>query len=150
MTSMPPVKMMLDPIDIPSLEALSTFAKTFLDQLRPGDTVFLIGEMGAGKTALVSAMVGHFSDAAVSSPTFSLIQVYDTTPLIVHMDLYRLNPGDIPALDLDRYWEDPQAIKLIEWPERLGEWAPALPVWRVEITRNGDGRTVRVERPRPT
>src|SRR5579864_6094361 len=73
-----------------TLETGRAFART----LRPGDVVALCGELGAGKTHFVKGLaLGLGIDAAVSSPTFTLIHEYtggDSLPLY-HLDLYRLD-----------------------------------------------------------
>nr|WP_299360568.1 tRNA (adenosine(37)-N6)-threonylcarbamoyltransferase complex ATPase subunit type 1 TsaE [uncultured Paracoccus sp.] len=90
--------------------------------LRPGDCLLLQGPVGAGKThfarALIRASAGD-PDAEVPSPTFTLVQSYDTPRgEIWHADLYRLtDPAELVELGLDEALA--QAITLIEWPERM-------------------------------
>jgi tRNA threonylcarbamoyladenosine biosynthesis protein TsaE len=114
--------------------------------LRPGDLILLSGELGAGKTALARAIIRTLmADPSldVPSPTFALVQPYDRGTLrILHADLYRLlAERDADELGLD----DPEAITLIEWPER----APALAARAtgqviLAIPSSGDGRTATV------
>ncbi|MDX8353223.1 tRNA (adenosine(37)-N6)-threonylcarbamoyltransferase complex ATPase subunit type 1 TsaE [Cognatiyoonia sp. IB215182] len=95
--------------------------------LRPGDTLLLEGEIGAGKTAFaraaIRAMLGRAED--VPSPTFTLVQTYDTPQGPVwHFDLYRLtHPDEVLELGLDQALAE--AICLIEWPDRLGADSPS-------------------------
>lgn len=99
---------------------------------RPGDVITLQGELGAGKTAFCRSFINALSESAqdVPSPTFTLVQTYDTWPEIWHFDLYRIeNRDDI----LELGWEDARraAVALVEWPERLGS---LLPRDRLEIS----------------
>jgi tRNA threonylcarbamoyladenosine biosynthesis protein TsaE len=101
--------------------------------LNPGDTLLLQGRLGAGKShlarALIRALIGPGGEGAeVPSPSFTLVQVYDTPAGEVwHADLYRLSdPQEIVELGLDAAMED--AICLIEWPDRIAPDWPAAAV----------------------
>ena len=84
--------------------------------LKPGDIIFLQGEMGAGKTSFVGFIGEYFDFNQVSSPSFSLINEYKTSIPIYHIDLYRcLSEKDIDLLDLDYYLTQKTHIVLIEW-----------------------------------
>lgn len=88
--------------------------------------VLLHGGLGAGKTAFSRALLRHIlkdPDLSVPSPTYTLVQTYGDSDQIWHFDLYRMdNPDDI----FDLGWEEAlQAdLCLIEWPQRLGRYAP--------------------------
>ncbi len=120
--------------------------------LRPGDVVALRGGLGAGKTTFVRAIVAalHGGDEAVSSPTFVFRQRYDPprpgVPPVEHVDLYRIeDETELADLALDDAFA-PDAIALIEWPERAERWLPR-PRIEVAIEGAGDGpRTVRIGR----
>jgi len=110
-------------------------------EARAGDIIALTGPLGAGKTTLARGFVQKLAgaDEEVVSPTFTLVQTYDTALApIWHFDLYRLTSPD-DALELG--FEDALAgITLIEWPERLGA---LLPSKRLDVTllNAGLGRT---------
>ncbi len=95
-------------------------------RLALGQIVFLIGELGAGKTTLargvVAAWTGH--EQETPSPSYTLAQGYDgPRGILTHMDLYRLNrPEEALELGLEDAMQD--GAVLIEWPERLGFYAP--------------------------
>ncbi len=95
--------------------------------LRPGHVVLLEGGIGAGKTHFARCLIQSLLEVAedVPSPTFTLVQSYDTLHGEVwHADLYRLNhPDDVAELGLEEAFET--AICLVEWPDRLGDLAPA-------------------------
>jgi tRNA threonylcarbamoyladenosine biosynthesis protein TsaE len=135
---------------LPSLdrEAFAATAVALAATLRPGDVVALSGNLGAGKTTFVRALVAalHGSDAAVSSPTFIFRQRYPGTPPIEHLDVYRVeNPAEAADLGLEDAFT-PEAITLVEWPERVPGLVPPGAV-RVAIDGSGDGaRTVRIAR----
>ncbi|MBQ6970917.1 MAG: tRNA (adenosine(37)-N6)-threonylcarbamoyltransferase complex ATPase subunit type 1 TsaE [Synergistaceae bacterium] len=92
------------------------FART----LRPGDVVLLFGDLGAGKTVFVRGACEAFGISGVRSPSFTLINEYESPSglLIVHADLYRLDPDGVPATGLDEYAGSDDAVVFVEWPER--------------------------------
>jgi tRNA threonylcarbamoyladenosine biosynthesis protein TsaE len=96
--------------------------------LEPGDVVLLHGDLGAGKTTLTQGIGAALGMSQLAqSPTFSLVV---DTPLpngavLRHIDLYRLDdPSELDALGFDELTSDPDAITLIEWPERAVEMLP--------------------------
>lgn len=99
-----------------------------------GGLITLHGDLGAGKTALTRTLIRHITrtpDADVPSPTYTLLQTYDTSALhIWHFDLYRLkSPDEIYELG----WEDalaPHNLVILEWPVRI---APLLPANRIDV-----------------
>ncbi len=118
--------------------------------LRPGDVVLLAGDLGAGKTALARAVIRHLMadpDLDVPSPSFALVQPYEGGGhTLLHADLYRLAAErDVDELGL---FDQPDAILLVEWPER----APALAgratiVVTLSIPADRQGRTAVVDAP---
>jgi tRNA threonylcarbamoyladenosine biosynthesis protein TsaE len=88
--------------------------------LKPGDLVLLRGGLGAGKTALARAIIRALlkdDTAEVPSPSFALVQPYASVPPVLHADLYRLtSESEIDELGL---FDRPEAIVLVEWPERV-------------------------------
>ena len=113
---------------LPDLAALAQFAHHLAPSLGAGDVVALSGDLGAGKTELARALIRELladADADVPSPTFTLVQTYETLKglTIYHVDLYRLNgPDDCLELGLDDAFET--GLSLIEWPDRLGSYLP--------------------------
>lgn len=101
-------------------------------------TVLLYGDLGAGKTTMVRGLVGGLpgsEEAEVTSPSFNIVNHYPTSPPVAHVDLYRLESGTRLDDELLEVLEDPGALVLVEWAERLlEEDRPAGAVtllWRV-------------------
>jgi tRNA threonylcarbamoyladenosine biosynthesis protein TsaE len=117
--------------------------------LKPGDLVLLLGDLGAGKTALARAIIRTLAGDAeldVPSPTFALVQPYDTpNGAVLHADLYRLgDPREVDELGL---LDNPAAIVLVEWPDRAPElFDAATLVISLALPPDGEGRTVTVDR----
>ena len=110
-----------------NLEATHVMARLLAPLLRTGDVVTLNGTLGTGKTAFARALLrilAQDSTLDVPSPTFTLLQIYDTPSMaVVHADLYRINdPEELEELGWDEAAQD--ALTLIEWPDRLGPLTP--------------------------
>jgi tRNA threonylcarbamoyl adenosine modification protein YjeE len=87
--------------------------------LEPGDVVLLVGELGAGKTSLVKAIVESLGGSHVTSPTFTLCHRYATSPPLAHVDCYRIDEGDdLADLALDEVIDE-GSVALVEWGDRF-------------------------------
>ena len=106
-------------------------------QLKSSFVIYLIGELGAGKTALAQGFIEYFGFEQVKSPTYSLVESYQNDTInIHHMDCYRLNePEELEYIGIRDYLS-PGHLQLIEWPE-LGKGAIAEA--DISITLSGDG-----------
>jgi tRNA threonylcarbamoyladenosine biosynthesis protein TsaE len=107
-----------------------------------GAVVLLSGSLGAGKTAFVRGLAEGLGcdPAAVSSPTFTIIQEYAGPVTLEHVDLYRLGPAEVDDLGLDEMMAD--AVLAVEWPDRWQSAPPAIQV-TIEIA-GGDDRRVTI------
>ncbi|TPW04598.1 MAG: hypothetical protein FD124_2543 [Alphaproteobacteria bacterium] len=113
--------------------------------LRKGDALLLFGDLGAGKTTLARGLVGAWTgdDGETPSPTYTLVQTYEgERGELGHFDLYRLeSPDDAAELGLDEALES--GVAVIEWPERLGGWAPPDRL-ELRLAMDGEGRRVEI------
>ena len=126
--------------------ATSRLAGRLAAVARKGDVLALWGDLGMGKTAFARAFIAARAGEAlvVPSPTFTLLQTYDLpNGPVWHFDLYRLaSPDDVWELG----WEQglSEAILLVEWPQRLGDFLPAD---RLDVSfAQGDGPEQRLVR----
>lgn len=113
--------------------------------LRPGLTIFLVGDLGAGKTTLVRGLLRGFGfEGRVKSPTYTLVESYSVSSLyLYHFDLYRFKH--------EQEWLDAgfnelfnaQNICLVEWPERAMNLLPRADV-EISLTHQDDGRRANV------
>ena len=110
---------------IKSLEQLNSLSKKIADQLKEKDYIFLIGEIGVGKTTFTRFLInylqkkGGLKPTEVLSPTFNLLYEYDLKKFkIMHYDLYRIkNEKELNNLGL--FQDNQNAIRIIEWPNLI-------------------------------
>jgi tRNA threonylcarbamoyladenosine biosynthesis protein TsaE len=109
-----------------SLVELVAEGETLGRSLAPGSVLAFEGDLGAGKTTLVQAIVrGLGAGAPATSPTYALVHRYQgRRGPVFHVDCYRLrSPDEAADLDWEGLLRDGDAV-LIEWPERAGPWLP--------------------------
>jgi tRNA threonylcarbamoyl adenosine modification protein YjeE len=107
-----------------SLEDTKIVASQMAKCAKKGDIYLLFGDLGSGKTTFSQFFIQSFFESPnlnVTSPTFPIIQIYGPSQELWHVDLYRIEkPSEINQLGLEEAYGN--AIMLIEWPERLGEY----------------------------
>ncbi|HMG22942.1 MAG TPA: tRNA (adenosine(37)-N6)-threonylcarbamoyltransferase complex ATPase subunit type 1 TsaE [Kofleriaceae bacterium] len=111
--------------------------------VRGGDAIALIGDLGAGKTTLVTGLVAGLGGGAAASPTFALVNEYPAGRLVVwHVDLYRIErAAELPELGLDDVIGDRRGICVVEWADRFAVLPPDH--LRIELGHAaGGGRSV--------
>jgi tRNA threonylcarbamoyladenosine biosynthesis protein TsaE len=108
-----------------SEEETSRIAKDFADQLKIGDVVALKGELGSGKTFFVKEIAEELGfDGYVSSPTFTILNIYEASTYLYHFDFYRLkNVDEIEKIGFSDLLME-EGIFFIEWPEKAEELLP--------------------------
>ncbi|SRR5579875_100619 len=132
-------------IALPDEAATIALAQRLAPMLREGGVVYLQGELGAGKTTFARALLRSLGvGERVKSPTYSLLERYSVAGReAFHLDLYRIaGAGELEWLGLDEI--GPDAIALIEWPER-GEGALPMPDLLVTLEHAESGRVCRLK-----
>ena len=116
-----------DKIDLSSENKTEELANKIFKKLKPGDIVFLYGEMGVGKTTFIKYLINGFQQknklklTEVTSPTFNILNEYQIDKIkINHFDLFRLKSVE-EIKNLDLFENSSQVITLIEWPQIIKE-----------------------------
>ncbi|WDA42904.1 tRNA (adenosine(37)-N6)-threonylcarbamoyltransferase complex ATPase subunit type 1 TsaE [Erythrobacter sp. BLCC-B19] len=138
--------------NLPDLTAMAAYGARIAQQLRSGDVVALEGGLGAGKTTLARAILASLGHAGeVPSPTFTIIETYDSPPLrlaVIHADFYRLDdPSELAEIGLDDYREG--AVLLAEWPDHAGGFGHepgCLAIHLALVGESGEGGRIAIAR----
>ena len=114
-----------------------------LGALRPAGTcVALLGDLGAGKTTLTQGLgegLGVAND--VTSPTFGLMVEHEAPCPLLHVDAYRLGPGEAAGIGLEESLETWSGVAVVEWADLVVEQLPERCVF-VRLSHADEGRTV--------
>ena len=114
-------------------------------QIDSSFVIYLIGELGVGKTALAQGFIQYFGFERVKSPTYSLVESYQNEVInIHHMDCYRLNdPEELEYIGIRDYLLSGH-LQLIEWPE-LGKGVIAKADISITISGDGNQRKINIK-----
>ena len=135
-------------IALADAEATTALGARIGPLLHAGDAVLLYGPLGMGKSTLARGLIRALTrpDEDVPSPTFTLVQFYESQPPIAHFDLYRLTrPEEAYEIGLDEALDE--GCVIIEWPERLGEdvtWIAGTNLLTITISELGEARLATV------
>ena len=110
-------------LDISTEKKTEEIAKKINSEIKPGNILFLYGEMGVGKSTFVKYLINNFQFkfneklTEVTSPTFNIMNEYKVSDLTIkHYDLYRLKSAE-ELNDLNLFEKNDKSILLVEWPE---------------------------------
>ena len=111
--------------------------------LGSGGFLGLVGDLGAGKTTLMQGLAGARGARVTSSPTYTLVNVYEEAD-VVHMDLYRLeSQEDLESIGYWDYVEDEGVVIAVEWVDQVPQAWPGSGII-VQLVHEKDARTARV------
>ena len=140
-----------DKIYLSSEKETEELANKFSKKLKPGNIIFLHGEMGVGKTTFVRYLINIFQKnnkikiTEVTSPTFNLLNQYQINQIkIDHYDLFRLKSVE-ETKNLDLFNDKINTITLIEWPKIIKEKPENLIELNFEYEKDHQNRSVQIK-----
>ena len=146
-----PIAIRSDKIDLSSKNKTKQLAILFSKKIRPGNTVFLYGEMGVGKTTFIRYFINELQNkykkkiTEVTSPTFNLLNQYQINRIkINHYDLFRVKSAD-ELKNLNLFDDDPNIVTLIEWPQIIKKKPKNLIELNFEYCRDYQKRSVKIK-----
>ena len=146
-----PIAIRSDKINLSSEKKTEELAIKFLKKIKPGNILFLYGEMGVGKTTFIRYLINGFQKqnnlkvTEVTSPTFNILNEYKINQFkINHFDLFRLkSPEEIKNLDL--FDDIVNSISLIEWPQIIKKKPKDLIELNFEYGKDHQTRSVQIK-----
>ena len=145
-----PIATSSEKIDLSSEKKTEELASKFSKKIKPGNMVFLYGEMGVGKTTFIRYLINQFQKdndldiTEVTSPTFNLLNEYQINQIkINHYDLFRLKSVE-EIKNLDIFEDKINTVTLIEWPQIIKEKPKNLIELFFEYENNHEKRSVQI------
>ena len=145
-----PIATSSEKIDLSSEKKTEELASKFSKKIKPGNMVFLYGEMGVGKTTFIRYLINQIQKdndldiTEVTSPTFNLLNEYQINQIkINHYDLFRLKSVE-EIKNLDIFEDKINTVTLIEWPQIIKEKPKNLIELFFEYENNHEKRSVQI------
>ena len=132
-----------------SVEETRALGETLVRELESDGVLLLSGDLGAGKTVLAQGVAAGLGidPRQVQSPSFTLIRDYaGPRGRMIHVDLYRLEPDQVPALGLEEILAGP-GVKVVEWADRLPFRVPGALSLELKLTVDPQGRLIEERSP---
>ena len=146
-----PIAIRSDKIILSSEKETEKLANKFLKKLKPGNIVFLYGEIGVGKTTFIRYLINAFQKknkieiSDVNSPTFNLLNEYQLNKIkLCHYDLFRIK-SNRETKDLGLFENNNSSITLIEWPEIIEKKPKNLIELFFEYEKDHSSRSVQIK-----
>jgi tRNA threonylcarbamoyladenosine biosynthesis protein TsaE len=140
---------MIEQFESDSPEETFELGKTLAGRFAAGDCVAMVGDLGAGKTAMVrgiAAGLGVEDIRLVSSPTYVLAHEYAGEVPVYHLDLYRMSDPDAELIDLGIMEMLDSGVVLMEWADKASQALPHM-YWQITIDIDGpEERTISLGR----
>ena len=129
-----------------SAESTLECGRRFATHIEAGDTVYLSGDLGVGKTTFCQGVLQQLGcEEAVQSPTFAIVKSYNLKQIIInHFDLYRIKSAqELVNIGMCDYIE-PRSVQIIEWPEK-GKGSIPLASWQVDLSYHHQHRKIVIQ-----
>ena len=146
-----PIAIRSDKIDLSSEKKTEELANKVSKKLKPGNIIFLYGEMGVGKTTFIRYLINklqkdnELDQTEITSPTFNLLNEYQINKIrIDHYDLFRLKSAQ-ELKNLGLFEDSLNTITLIEWPQIIKEKPKNLIEFEFEYGKDHQTRSVQIK-----
>lgn len=130
---------------LPDEAATQKLGQALVPVIQPGMVINLHGDLGAGKTTLIRALLQTMGvEGKIKSPTYTLVEVYTVSSLnLYHFDFYRFNdPEEWEDAGFREYF-NADTVCLVEWPEKAGDLLPLPDILiSLQIAENGRYATI--------
>lgn len=125
------------------------FGQKFANNLKGGETVALVGDLGNGKTTFVQGLArGLGIKDRIISPTFILRRDYQGKKKLCHIDLYRIEEGvekEFGNLGTNELFGSSDTITVIEWAEKVRELLPQSTIWITFENQGAEKRRIEIK-----